>query len=94
MKQFYLHFLCSVYEVLFFIVSQKDILPAILFTWQLWYTFFAKFIKGTLMEIEKSPYKFVFIQKQYLENFAFLILTIHELLTHEVCKFLKKWANY
>ena len=31
-------------------------------------------IKGTLMEIWKHPYMFVFIQKQYSENFAFLFL--------------------
>ena len=28
-------------------------------------------IKGTIMQISKSPYMFVFIQKQYPENFAF-----------------------
>ena len=33
---------------------------------------------------------FVFIQKQYPENFAFLILKILELIAREVCKFLKK----
>ena len=33
---------------------------------------------------------FVFIQKQYTENFAFFILRIIELLTREVCEFLKK----
>ena len=46
--------------------------------------------KGTLMQIFKSPDMFVFIQNQYLENFALLILTIPELLACEVCKFLKK----
>ena len=30
------------------------------------------YIKGTLMQIGKSTYMFVFIQKQYPENFAFL----------------------
>ena len=43
-----------------------------------------------LMQIWKPPYMFVFIQKQYPENFAFLILRIHELFSSEVCKFLKK----
>ena len=33
---------------------------------------------------------FVFIQKQYPENFAFLILIILELFTRKACKFLKK----
>ena len=42
------------------------------------------------MQIWKSPYMFVFIKKQYLENFAFLILRILELFAREVCKFLKK----
>ena len=33
---------------------------------------------------------FAFIQKQYPENFAFLILRTVELFTRKVCKFLKK----
>ena len=33
---------------------------------------------------------FVFLQKQYPENFAFLILRINELFTRKVCIFLKK----
>ena len=37
---------------------------------------------------------FVFIQKQYPENFAFLIPRILELFAREVCKFLKKLANF
>ena len=37
---------------------------------------------------------FVFIQKKCSENFAFLILRILELLAREVCKFLKKQANF
>ena len=49
-----------------------------------------KYFKGTLMEIWKSSYMFVFIQKQYPENFSFLILSIIELFTSEICKFLKK----
>ena len=46
--------------------------------------------KGTLMQVWKSPYMLVFIQKQYPENFPFLILRILELFAREVCKFLKK----
>ena len=42
------------------------------------------------MQIWKSPDMFVFIQKQYSENFAFLILTILVLFPCEVYKFLKK----
>ena len=42
------------------------------------------------MQIWKSPYMFVFIKKQYPENFAFLILRILELFTREVCKSYKK----
>ena len=42
------------------------------------------------MQIWKSLYVFVFIQKQYPENFAFLILTILELFARDVWKFLKK----
>ena len=37
---------------------------------------------------------FVLIEKQYPENSAFLILRILELYAREVCKFLKKWANF
>ena len=51
-------------------------------------------LKGTLMQIWKSPYMLVFTLKQYAESFAFLILGIIELFTCEVCKFLKKWANF
>ena len=58
--------------------------PLCLIRWWLFWT-----IKGTIMQIWKSPYIFVFIQKQYPEYFAFLILRILELL-REVCKFLKK----
>ena len=43
--------------------------------------------KGTLMQIWNSHYMFVFIWKQYPENFAFLILKTLELSTR---KFLKK----
>ena len=42
------------------------------------------------MQIWKSPFMFVFMQKQDPENFTFLILRIFELLTREVIKFLKK----
>ena len=37
---------------------------------------------------------FLFTQKQNPENFAFLILRILELLAREVCKFVKKQANF
>ena len=53
-------------------------------------SFFVKIVKGTLMQILKSPYKFVFIWKRYPESFAFLIPRTLELFTREVCKFLKK----
>ena len=33
---------------------------------------------------------FVFVEKQYPENFAFLILRIIELFAREVCKSVKK----
>ena len=42
------------------------------------------------MQSWKSPYMLVFMQKQYPENFAFLILRILKLFAREVCKFLKK----
>ena len=44
-------------------------------------------IRITLMQIWESPYKFAFIQKQYPEHFAFLILTILESRPSEVCNF-------
>ena len=37
---------------------------------------------------------FVFIEKQYLKKFAFLILRIRKLFAREVCNFLKKQANF
>ena len=37
---------------------------------------------------------FVFTKKQYPENFAFLILKILKLFACEVCKILKKQANF
>ena len=52
------------------------------------------YIKGTLKQIWKSPTVFVFIWKQYPENFAFFILRILKLFAREVCKFLKKYANF
>ena len=51
-------------------------------------------IKGTLMQIWKSPYMFAFIWKQYSGNFAFLILKTIELFARKVCAFLKKKANF
>ena len=41
-------------------------------------------VKGTPMQIWKSPYVFLLIQKYYPENFAFLILKILELFTRKV----------
>ena len=49
-----------------------------------------QYIKGTPMQIWKSPYVFVFMWKQYPENVAFLILRILQLFAREVCKFIKK----
>ena len=46
-------------------------------------------IKGTLMQISKSPYMFVLIYKQYPENFTFLILRIFELFTVKFVNFFK-----
>ena len=42
------------------------------------------------MQILKSPYVFLFIEKQHPENLSLLILKIFELFAREVCKFLKK----
>ena len=50
--------------------------------------------KDTLIQIWKNPYMFTFIWKQYPENFAFLVLRILELFAREVCKLLKKLANF
>ena len=50
----------------------------------------SSWFKGTLMQIWKSPDIFVFIQNQYPESFALLILKIPELFAREVCTFLKK----
>ena len=50
---------------------------------------FGFLFKGTLMQIWKSSYMFLFILKEYSENLAFLIQRILELFTREVCKFLK-----
>ena len=48
-------------------------------------------LKGTLTQIWKSRYMFVFI---YPENFAFLIQRIHELYTRKVCeKFVYKHSE-
>ena len=47
-------------------------------------------LKGTIMQIWKFVYMFVFIKKEYLENFAFLFLRNLKLFAHEVCNFLKK----
>ena len=42
------------------------------------------------MQIWKSPYMFVFIDKQYPENFAFLIQRILELFSRKDCEVFKK----
>ena len=42
------------------------------------------------MQVWKSPYMFVFISKEYLENFVSLILRIPVLFACEVYKFPKK----
>ena len=51
-------------------------------------------LKGALIQTWKSPYIFVFMWKQYPENFAFLIIRILELFARDVCSFLKKYANF
>ena len=48
-----------------------------------------RLLKGTLMQIWKSPYMFVLIQKQYPENFSLLFLRTAELSAREVVDFLK-----
>ena len=45
--------------------------------------------KLKFLQISKFHYMFGFVEKQYPENFAFLILTVLELFTREVCIFLK-----
>ena len=47
-------------------------------------------LKSTLMKIWESSYMFVFIKKQYTEDFAFLFLRVLEIFACEVCKFLKR----
>ena len=37
---------------------------------------------------------FVIIDKQYNENYTFLIARMFESFAREVCKFLKKWTNF
>ena len=44
------------------------------------------FVEGTLMQIWKVPYMLVFIQNQYPENFAILILRILKLFAREFFK--------
>ena len=51
---------------------------------------FSIIIEGTLIQIWKCPYMFVFIEEQCSEILAYLILTILELFASEVCKFFKK----
>ena len=47
---------------------------------------FLSSIKGTLMQISKCRYIFVFMKRWYPEKFAFLILEILELYTRKVCE--------
>ena len=49
-------------------------------------SFFAKKVEGTLIKIWKFLNVFVFMYKQYPENFAFLNLGIIELYTRKVCE--------
>ena len=51
-------------------------------------------LKDILKQIWKSPYMFVFMEKQLPNHFAFLILRILKLFVHEFCKFRKKYANF
>ena len=46
------------------------------------------------MQVWESTYMFVFMEKQYTENFAFFFLRFIELFTGEVCKSLRKQANF
>ena len=43
-------------------------------------------LKGTLLQIWKSPYIFVFTSKQYPKSFLFLVRRIIELFARKVCK--------
>ena len=54
-----------------------------------WVRILLQSLKGTLIQIWKSPYIFMLIKKQYPENFALLTLRTLELFACEVCKFLK-----
>ena len=65
-----------------FTVFQSHVLISI-FIWMICF-------KGTLLQIWKSPYMFVFIWKYYPKNFALLIPRILKLFTRGVCIFLKK----
>ena len=47
-------------------------------------------VKRTLLQIWKSPYMFVFKQKEQPDDFAFLILRVLEFFTRKVCIFLKR----
>ena len=69
-------------------VQQQSIFGHLLFNIFLCDLFFI--IKGTLKQIWKTLYVFVFLWKKYPEHFAFLIQGIPELFAREVCKFLKK----
>ena len=47
-------------------------------------------VKGTLLQVWKSPYMFVFKQKEQPEDFAFLIIRVLEFFTRKVSIFLKR----
>ena len=55
---------------------------------------FLFYIKGTLMQIWKSPTVIVLKWKQYPNDFTSLILRIFKLFAREVCKFLKRVCFY
>ena len=52
----------------------------------IWESLIKMLRKGTLTQIWKSPYMFVFIEQPYPENLLFLIQIILELYTRKVCK--------
>ena len=85
--------MCNYFIALFlFTANKRYILLCSLFVGVVYSKvfFMSAMLKGTLIQIWKSPYMFVFIWKQYPGNLAFLILRILELLVRECCKFLKK----
>ena len=87
-KSFYKKYI-QIFCLLIFACSKRLALDEHLFS-QMRNNYYFASIEGTLIQIRKSHYMFVFIWKQHAENFAFLILGIFKLLTREVSKFLKK----